>query len=517
MKRNRREFLEDVGSGMLLAGLGVSLATDLGISPAFASEGEDTLDFGEFDSLVDLMQATPPEKLQPLLVSRLQEGTADLRTLTAAAALANAETFGGEDYVGFHTEMALLPALQMAQELPSERRALPVLKVLYRNAARIQQSGKSAHKTLKPVHGVNAANLGDGESLRQATRSADLAESEQLFAAQVDRSLDDAYNALLWAVEDDIDVHRFVLAHRAFALIDVVGREHAHTMLRQCVRYCVDSEQGRIKRNRPESPIRKLVPKILDQYGLPGRPLGTRDPGDAWVAEMAKFVYEETGDKAMDAVAAALGEGISPEAVGEAISLACNQLVLAQDKLSDGSTRVHGATPGVHSSDATNSWRNMARVANERNSVVGLMVAAYHTGGYQHYKQEAFPHADHRAAIKTTAADKLLQEAEAAIRDNDQARACAAVAIYGEQGHAPRPVFDLMLRYGISEDGRLHAEKYYRTVTEEFATTRSALRWQYLLGLARVTASAYGYDADDNAGHRAPGYEEACRLLGVQA
>jgi len=30
-------------------------------------------------------------------------------------------------------------------------------------------------------------------------------------------------------------------------------------------------------------------------------------------------------------------------------------------------------------------------------------------------------------------------------------------------------VFDLLLRYASSEDGALHAEKYYRTVTEEFA------------------------------------------------
>ena len=72
-----------------------------------------------------------------------------------------------------------------------------------------------------------------------------------------------------------------------------------------------------------------------------------------------------------------------------------------------------------------------------------------------------------------------------------------------------------MLRYAISEDGRLHAEKYYRTVTEEFATTSPKFRWRHMIGLARVSASAYGYDVDDNHGYRAPGYAEACRLLKV--
>jgi hypothetical protein len=59
----------------------------------------------------------------------------------------------------------------------------------------------------------------------------------------------------------------------------------------------------------------------------------------------------------------------------------------------------------------------------------------------------------------------------------------------------------------VSEDGALHAEKYYRTVSEEFATTRPAFRWRQLVALARVTASEFGYPA--------PGFKEACDLLGV--
>ena len=68
-------------------------------------------------------------------------------------------------------------------------------------------------------------------------------------------------------------------------------------------------------------------------------------------------------------------------------------------------------------------------------------------------------------------------------------------------------MFDLLLRYAVSEDGALHAEKYYRTVTEEFTTTRPAFRWRQLVALARVTASEFGQPA--------PGYADACRLLGV--
>ena len=97
----------------------------------------------------------------------------------------------------------------------------------------------------------------------------------------------------------------------------------------------------------------------------------------------------------------------------------------------------------------------------------------------------------------------------------EQALAAAAIHRYGELGGSPRAVFDLLLKFATSEDGALHAEKYYRTVTEEFAATRPAFRWRQLVALARVTASAYGMHSRDKRGGRAPGYEQARELLGL--
>src|SRR6478736_1995086 len=90
----RREFLADVGRGMLVASVGLRVAEDLGFSNALASETPARLTFGEIEPLVSLMQETPPGKLLPLLAARLREG-AELRHLVRAAALANARTFGG--------------------------------------------------------------------------------------------------------------------------------------------------------------------------------------------------------------------------------------------------------------------------------------------------------------------------------------------------------------------------------------------------------------------------------------
>src|SRR3954470_20131269 len=183
-RRSRREVLGDVGRGMLVASVGLGTASDMGLTPApAADEGGGPITFGGLEPLVGLMQETPVGRLVPVLVERLNAGT-ELKQLVAAAALANARTFGGEDYVGFHTLMALAPAHHMARELPEGRRALPVLKVLYRNTNRIQEHGGRSSEVLRVVKpGTTSAGHDPGKALRDAVRSKDMGEAERTFAA----------------------------------------------------------------------------------------------------------------------------------------------------------------------------------------------------------------------------------------------------------------------------------------------------------------------------------------------
>ena len=69
--RTRREFLEDIGRGMLVASLGSAAAFDLGLAPAVAEEASQRLTFGSLEPLVSLMQETPPAKLLPPLENML--------------------------------------------------------------------------------------------------------------------------------------------------------------------------------------------------------------------------------------------------------------------------------------------------------------------------------------------------------------------------------------------------------------------------------------------------------------
>jgi hypothetical protein len=265
------------------------------------------------------------------------------------------------------------------------------------------------------------------------------------------------------------------------------------------------------------------VPELLSRYGLlGGLPAGrpARSVDDATVEKLSEQIFKSSGADAAGLVAEALRDGLAPEAIGEAIVLATNQLVLrdagrppqqAQANKPVGS--VHGDSIGVHACDSANAWRNLARVGTRRHAAACLILGAYQAAydrvnrGGDFLKWEPYPRAEARAKVTAREPEALLKELEGAIKEKDQGRAAAAALRYGETKSPERPIFELLLRYAVSEDGALHAEKYYRTTSEEFAASRPAFRWRQVVALARVTASAYGQPA--------PGYADACALLKV--
>lgn len=512
-QNTRRTFLSNVGRGMLAGSLGTTLASDLGLSPLRASEETDSSTPDNLEPLISMMQETPLPQLQKVLVEKINSGT-DLKSLIAAGTLANARTFRGHDYIGFHTFMALAPALDMSDRLPAELKALPILKVLYRNTERIHAFG-GAPGTLPTPPTVKPDPNADGLALQAATRAGDQRKAEQILASMRGQPRGEIFNHVQYAVHDSTNVHRVVLAWRAWLAVDLVGEQHAQSLLSQSVRFCTDSSQHRLKRNQPEPRIWTTLPAVLDQYKLLDKAPGTREADDKWVEDLAFTILTGNPDSATDTVAQALAEGFQQDTVAEVISLAANLQLLhdpGRQKASSGDKvigSVHGDSVGVHASDAANAWRNIARVSNHRNSVVSLLLAAHNSAGLQsRMTREQWPLKDDQAE-RLTSEDKVLALIDRAVRNKDQALAGAAVKRYHDLGGHSKPVFDLMLGFATSEDGALHAEKFFRTVTEEFATTRKSLRWRQLVGLARVSASEYG--------KKSPGYHEACDLLDVRS
>jgi hypothetical protein len=512
---SRRRFLTEVGYGTLLATLGKA-AVDLGfVSNAFAEDLDAPLEFGNMEPLVCALQETPLERLQSFVVERFKSGV-PLTNLVAAAALANARTFGGEDYVGFHTFMALAPALNMSTLMPTGSEALPVLKVLYRNTQRIQGFGGRPSEVLRTVPPTNGPSHPDAEELRAMIRGKETQQAEQMLASLMSGDCQLGFDALMPSVQDNPEVHRTVLPYRAWEMRNIVGSEHALTLLRQSLRYCV-----RATSNRPNSEMSEqaaMLVKLFDEFKLAEKPPGTRHAEDGMIEQLSETFSTATPLDSARAAASALAEGFEPSAVGEAISLAASLLVLRdggrlpqwEDKLKLAGS-VHGDSVGVHASDAANAWRHLATASTGRNRFACLIIGAWQVArdrlASPNLMSEPLPAKYQIDRLSETDADRLVAQLEECIRSNLQGQATAIVHRYHQLSHPADRLFASLVRFAVSEDGALHAEKYFQTVWDDFHASRPSLRWRHLTSLARVTASEYGRPA--------AGQNEARELLGI--
>ena len=500
---SRREFLGGVGRGVGYAALGLALAERLGFAEALSRTMRDRLRFGALDPLVDLLQATPADALLPLVVQKLRGGT-PLADVVGAAALANARAYGGTNYNGYHTLMAMMPSFEMAAQMPKPYGALPVLKVLHRNARFLQETGRAKEDALEPL-----AIAGRPADLVESVRARDLPQAEQSFAALEGQSAPQAYEKLQTVIRDDMNVHRVVLSWRAYDLLRLTGRDQEITMLRQSIRFCIDEDGRRAGRGEPANEIVKLLPNLMKEHGLETRKPGNRAMDAAKMERLTDTLFSADRAAAAGAAAAALAEGFDPEDVGAAMSLAATRLLLNDPGLRQEAPgkpvgSVHGASVGVHASDSANAWRHIARVGSAQNAFASLIAGAYHTAGQSDHV-DALPH-DHdgEPCTKNDPAE-LLAEIEGRIRERDQKAACRAARRYCELGHPHPELFALLLGYAVSEDGALHAEKYFRTAQDEHSTARAPHRALYLVALTRVMASHFGFPA--------PGCDEARKLL----
>ena len=275
---SRRQFPSDVGRSMLVAVESTFPPPRSGIGIAWGdASAAERLSFGRQERLAALLQETAPEKLLPQLADLIRSGT-QLQELVGAAALANARTIRRRGLLHrlphLHGPHAVL---RMADAMPTDEQALPVIKVLYRNTNRIQDTGKAADEALPPITGRRLRYPLAEEAglwLRDAVRSKDTGAGR----GSVRRDRADARGRLRCAAVRGAgrngDPPRRP-ADRALGSPLIVGREHATTLLRQSVRYCVEAEEyaGRAI----GSPT--LLPKLLDQHKLRAAP-GTRAAED---------------------------------------------------------------------------------------------------------------------------------------------------------------------------------------------------------------------------------------------
>ena len=352
-------------------------------------------------------------------------------------------------------------------------------------------------------------------------RRQDRTAAEATFAALATGSpAKEALDQLLYEVEDNADVHRVVLAYRSYDMLGLLGKEHAHVMLRQSLRYCLQNDASPPGRIAPGY-CRDILPKLLDAHRLLGKSAGKKRLSDKELARLSEAIFRRYPRRRRPAWrlrrwrTASLPTRSPRRLPWPPASLCYVTRAAPKNQTSPGKPlgSIHGDSVGVHACDSANAWRNLARASNWRNTAACLILGAFQVAldrierGGDFLRWQAYPRTDHLQKVIVRDAASLLAEAKTAIENKDQASAAAAMHLYASAGHAGGPAFSLLLRYAVSEDGALHAEKFYHTASEEYERSRPAFRGRYLVALARVTASAYGQPA--------PGILEARRLLGV--
>src|SRR6185295_10510941 len=156
---------------------------------------------------------------------------------------------------------------------------------------------------------------------------------ERRLASLIAQSEAQAYEQLQRAVREDANVHRVVLSWRAFDLQRFAGDQNALTLLRQSVRFCIDEDHRRAADERAANPMAALVPKLLADHGLdaPGsKRSAERRPAadDALRQRWGEELFAADSAHAAEAVATLLADGVDPEDVGAALSLAATRLLL---------------------------------------------------------------------------------------------------------------------------------------------------------------------------------------------
>src|SRR5262249_16223546 len=207
---HRREFLQEVGGGMLAVLVGSGLAAELGLAAEDNREGKANTSAG-LARLSTIIQQTPTKDLLPTLHTELKKGV-PLKQLIAAGALANARAFGGQDYNGYHSFMALCPSFAMAMALPEKERPLPILKVLYPTSPHIHGARCPNEDPLSKGEPIKLDDKAPpAEQLREATRARKIDQAEQIFAS-LPGTAEQTYDDLQLLIQDDLNVHRVVLA-----------------------------------------------------------------------------------------------------------------------------------------------------------------------------------------------------------------------------------------------------------------------------------------------------------------
>jgi hypothetical protein len=301
--------------------------------------------------------------------------------------------------------------------------------------------------------------------------------------------------------KNQLDDHYFLFPVFTWRALEYLGWEYAKYIGRAPVRYVT----------RPTMPASlDDVDGLIAKFGLLERALRLAGGNDETLAITA--LADEIGrvhrfGEVPEMLARALGDGLSLEGAGEALSVGGSTLFLRSQT---------GNPMDVHINTGANTRRYLLSQPelSLRTKLRALLV--WHTGPEVLMAQRMLapdlqPEPERVAALPWFTQDDLLDEIEHLIsslpvgerlpkanlatwRSTDEVKQAAALAQhYANSGYAPEALITLLGRIACRDNfTEMHALKHHQATYEEFHATRPSLRWRHLVAAVQAAAISHG-------------------------
>jgi hypothetical protein len=301
--------------------------------------------------------------------------------------------------------------------------------------------------------------------------------------------------------KNQLDDHYFLFPVFTWRALEYFGWEYTKYIGRAPVRY--------ITRPTAATAVDEAQ-RLLDKHELLERDLRSEAGADETAAITA--LADDIGRRNQFAeipemLARALGNGMSTEGVGEALSVGGSTLFLRSQT---------GNPMDVHINTGANTRRYLLRQheLSRRTKLEALLV--WHTGpevrmAERMLASELQPEPERVASLPFRTQDELLEEIDAFIgrlpvgerlpagnlstwRSTDEVKQVAALAQqYANCGYEPEPLITMLGKIACRDNfTEMHAFKHHQATYEEFHTTRPSLRWRHLVAAVQAAAISHG-------------------------
>src|SRR5262245_24048773 len=301
--------------------------------------------------------------------------------------------------------------------------------------------------------------------------------------------------------KNQIDDHYFLFPVFTWRALEYFGWEYAKYIGRAPVRYVT----------RPTAPVTlDEVDRLIGKHELLERDLRAATGPDETAAITA--LAGEIGRvndlaEVPGMLARALGDGLSLEGVGEALSVGGSTLFLRSQT---------GNPMDVHINTGANTRRYLLRQPELPRRIKLQALLVWNTGPEVRMAQRMLapdvqPEPERVAALPFHTQSESLDEIEALIgrlpvgerlpaanlatwRSTDEVKQAAALAQqYADQQYDPEALFTMLGKIACRDNfTEMHAFKHHQATWEEFHATRPSLRWRHLVAAVQAAAISHG-------------------------